>query len=292
MITLRDKIKFLRKKDGVSWELIQQDYLLSWVLAGIIAVPELNRLIVFKGGTAIKKNFIGDYRYSQDLDFSTRAALPDDNTLEKLMVEACKKAVKLQSIYKEPLIITCKWYTETKPHPENQKAFVIQAQFPWQREPLTTVMVEISTQEPVLLTPAEKTIIHSYDEKIEGAILTYQLEEIVAEKIRAILQFAKKLHERGWGRSRVRDYYDLWRILSMYNNRLSLDSIPNLVVQKCSLKNVYFTGPSQLFTNELLDDLDESWERWLAPFVPNLPRQEIVITELQKLLNQIWENHS
>ena len=46
----------------------------------------------------------------------------------------------------------------------------------------------------------------------------YDINEIVVEKMRALLQFAKKLHERGWGRSRVRDYYDLWRIFGTYGS--------------------------------------------------------------------------
>ena len=60
----------------------------------------------------------------------------------------------------------------------------------------------------------------------------YKLEEIIAEKIRAILQFAAKLHERGWGRSRARDYYDLWRIFKEYRDYINLDIIPSMVLQK------------------------------------------------------------
>lgn len=196
----------------------------------------------------------------------------------------------LQKKQNESLFITGKWYLEKKPHPENQKAFVIQAQFPWHREALTSVMVEISTQEHVYLAPEEKGIIHGYGESMEGSLYVYQLEEIIAEKVCAILDFAKKLHEKEWGRSRVRDYYDIWRILSKYHNSLKLAAIPDLVLKKCARKNVIFTDISQLFSEILLDDLDRSWERWLAPFVPGLPDQEIVIQETKKLLQLIWHH--
>jgi len=54
---------------GVPPEVIEKDYLLSYLLAGIAAVPDLAGLR-FKGGTALKKMYFGDYRFSEDLDFS------------------------------------------------------------------------------------------------------------------------------------------------------------------------------------------------------------------------------
>jgi len=78
----------------------------------------------------------------------------------------------------------------------------------------------MATREKVLLKPVGKSIIHGYGENLEGTIFAYQLEEIIAEKVRAILQFVKKLHERGWARSRIRDYYDLWRILGEYGGQI------------------------------------------------------------------------
>jgi len=70
-------------------------------------------------------------------------------------------------------------------------------------------------------------------------LFVYRVEEIIAEKIRAILQFAKKLHKRGWGRSRVRDYYDLWRIFSAYRDQIDHTILPELITQKCLRKKVF-----------------------------------------------------
>ena len=54
---------------GVPVEVVEKDYVLSYVLAGIVDVPAL-RGLCFKGGTALKKIYFGDYRFSEDLDFS------------------------------------------------------------------------------------------------------------------------------------------------------------------------------------------------------------------------------
>jgi predicted nucleotidyltransferase component of viral defense system len=46
--------------------------------------------------------------------------------------------------------------------------------------------------------------------------MVYPLAEIVAEKLRALLQSRQRLQARGWGASRVcRDYYDLWKVLNL-----------------------------------------------------------------------------
>ena len=67
---LRKRLEEEAHKNGVKWDIIEQDYVLSWVLQGISSVPKLNNSIVFKGGTALRKSYFGNYRFSQDLDFS------------------------------------------------------------------------------------------------------------------------------------------------------------------------------------------------------------------------------
>jgi len=56
-------------RQGVPTEVIEKDYVLSYLLAGLTDVPDLCGL-KFKGGTALKKAYFGDYRFSEDLDFS------------------------------------------------------------------------------------------------------------------------------------------------------------------------------------------------------------------------------
>ena len=53
-------------------------------------------------------------------------------------------------------------YVEKKPHPEGQKAFVIQARLPWHRDYFTRVYIEVTYQEIILLPPSLRNIIHSY----------------------------------------------------------------------------------------------------------------------------------
>ena len=70
MKPLRLRLDDARKRLGLPWEVLERDYLLSWILAGITEVETLRDSLVFKGGTALKKCYFGDYRFSEDLDFT------------------------------------------------------------------------------------------------------------------------------------------------------------------------------------------------------------------------------
>lgn len=43
---------------------IEKDYVLSWVLFAISKNEILNKALVFKGGTVLKKAYFEDYRFS------------------------------------------------------------------------------------------------------------------------------------------------------------------------------------------------------------------------------------
>ena len=52
--------------------IVEKDYVLGWMLAGINAHDELRESWVFKGGTCLKKCYFETYRFSEDLDFTLR----------------------------------------------------------------------------------------------------------------------------------------------------------------------------------------------------------------------------
>jgi predicted nucleotidyltransferase component of viral defense system len=71
------------REAGVSDQQIEKEYVLSWILNGIAQHNDLSKVIVFKGGTVLKKFYFEDYRYSEDLDFT----LNDDNITNEQIFE-------------------------------------------------------------------------------------------------------------------------------------------------------------------------------------------------------------
>jgi len=277
---LRSRLEAERKRLGLPWEVLERDYLLSWVLAGIVRVPELRETLVFKGGTALKKCYFGDYRFSEDLDFTGVGHFPTGEGMEKAIREAVDISANLLNDY-APVNITCERYTEKQPHPGGQEAFAVQARFPWHREPHTRVIVEVSVDENLLRSPVQRAVLHDYGEPLDTVVATYTLEEIIAEKLRAILQHQAKLAQRGWSRSRARDYYDLWRVLGAYPHELDLENFTPFLRAKCAIRGVGFESPDDFFLPPMLDYVERTWDQWLGPLVPGLPDFETVIGQLR-----------
>ncbi len=280
MRPLRTRLQEARRRLGIPWEVLERDYLLSWILAGVSAVPALGDTLVFKGGTALKKCYFGDYRFSEDLDFSGLDGVPTGDEMERLVNEACETAVRLLDEY-APVEIVCERYTEREPHPGGQEAFTIRARLPWQSHPQTRVMIEVTVDEPVLRPIQRREVIHEYGEPLEAEVQVYSLEEVIAEKLRAILQQADMFERRGWSRSRARDYYDLWRVLGTYREQMDLTDFRSLVHRKCALRGVDFEGPEDFFHSRMLAYVGDTWVQWLGPLVPGLPSFETVISGLR-----------
>ena len=280
MKPLRTRLEEARKRHGLPWEALERDYLLSWILASISKVEALRDTLVFKGGTALKKCYFGDYRFSEDLDFTAGGSAPTGAAMETAMREVCATAVKLLDPY-TPVEIVCERHMEREPHPSGQEAFDIRARFSWHRQLQTTVMVEISLDEKLMRPAPQRRVLHDYGEPFDVQIPVYALEEIVAEKLRAILQHVRLLERRGWVRSRARDYYDLWRILGAYRDGLDTSGFSTFLSDKCALKDVTFSGPESFFPEAMLAAVEKTWKQWLGPLVPALPPYKTVIEELR-----------
>ena len=55
---------------GLLPHVVEKDYVLGWVLAGIYGQRTLAKSWIFKGGTCLKKCYFETYRFSEDLDFT------------------------------------------------------------------------------------------------------------------------------------------------------------------------------------------------------------------------------
>jgi len=118
------------------------------------------------------------------------------------------------------------------------------------------------------------------------------MEEIVLEKLRAILQKTKKLHEEGRDRSRTRDYYDLWRIFTTFESLLNFENFSTLLQKKCDLKNVHFVGAESFFDPVMMETVRRTWKQWLGNLVSDLPECSQVISELRTRLESLLaDNH-
>jgi uncharacterized protein len=55
-------------------DVLERDYCLAWFLSALSG-SDLKPALAFKGGTALKRCYFADYRFSEDLDFTLREPL-------------------------------------------------------------------------------------------------------------------------------------------------------------------------------------------------------------------------
>jgi hypothetical protein len=127
-----------------------------------------------------------------------------------------------------------------------------------------------------------RPIIHGYGEELTGAVRAYSLEEIVAEKLRALLQNEARRAERGWVRPRCRDLYDLWRILGNPPAAVDRAVVRRILPDKCSVRGVSFDNAADFFPTALLDTVHAGWDADLAPLVLELPAADLVVKDLKR----------
>ena len=76
MIPKRD-LQQLRAEWTLDIGVIEKDYVLGWLLAGIAQHPALAESWIFKGGTCLRKCYYETFRFSEDLDFTVMEGGPD-----------------------------------------------------------------------------------------------------------------------------------------------------------------------------------------------------------------------
>lgn len=286
MTNLHSILRRHAKEYGIRLDIVEKDYALSYLLSAIAETPGLGDQIALKGGTALKKVYFAEYRFSEDLDYST-LRLGALSNLPDAMERAVERATdRLQE--RGPFDVFYELLRLKQPHPSGQAAFLVRVRFPGQRQALCRLKVEITVDEEILLPVEEHPLRHGFQETLNASVKVYALPEIVAEKLRALLQSRQRLLQRGWGASRVcRDYHDLWAVLS--SEAEMGNSFPDVVRKKCASRNISFSSPEEFLSADLQEIARQEWEQQLSPFVPNAPSVDRVLDDLHTLIPRLFQ---
>ena len=285
MSNVSQMIRSVAQTKKVLQYIVEKDYALTYLLAAIVQADGLGENLVLKGGTALKKLYFAEYRFSEDLDYSTRVMGPIQQI--DVAMEAVVRSMSKMLNERGPFRVELEPLMLKQPHSGDQKAYWVRVQFPAQRQALCRLKVEITVDEPILTSVKVCPILHGFAEDIEMQIPVYSLEEITVEKLRALLQSKVRLHERGWGASRVcRDYYDLWTLLQVPGLKSS-DLLP-LLAEKCVVRNVTYESPDDFISQDLMAVASAEWAQQLLPFVPDAPAAEELLPQVQSFILSIW----
>ncbi|GAB6101014.1 hypothetical protein JCM16138_02370 [Thermococcus atlanticus] len=95
------EIKAVARKKGVPESTVERDYAQNWLLFGL---SKTSLKMALKRGTGIRKVYIGDYRFSDDLDF-TLMVKHDEKTVQEELMKGIKIARKESGISFEKNIV-------------------------------------------------------------------------------------------------------------------------------------------------------------------------------------------
>ncbi|MBU0768740.1 MAG: nucleotidyl transferase AbiEii/AbiGii toxin family protein, partial [Proteobacteria bacterium] len=121
-----------------------------------------------------------------------------------------------------------------------------------------------------------------YSDLSAFGITAYSKREIVAEKLRSLLQQQKK-----W--PRPRDLYDLWYILCKTRERFSWQELKPLFDEKCRIRDVQPDITS--LTSDMLREWNENaWLNRLEPMLKDVPDFDRLWKEWVKTFHKLIED--
>ena len=284
---LKDELRATASELGVPLDVIEKDYALGHVLTSIYGDDELASCLVFKGGTALRKAYFSDYRFSVDLDF-TGIGGPRGSDLEAAVARIAAGAQQA-SLERGSFRVASARRNESEPHPGAQEAFQVRVQYPWHSQPLCSIKLEMTTDESVLLPTICRNLLDSAEDRSDTMLVCYALEEIVAEKLRTPLQAFRRAVEGKWVRNCARDYYDLWYLTSP-DVALDLETVGSILREKCEARDVSFGHVGSFFPATVVAEAERQWRSSLADLVRRLPTFEIVVAELKPRIAAVLQS--
>ena len=266
------ELKRMAGHSGIHYGVLERDYCLGWMLYGISRERTLYQGLVFKGGTALKKCFFGEFRFSQDLDYTCRKDLPAQE-LEPLIHNACRNASHMSGAE-----FRLAEFQKTRSI-EGEEAFAAKIDYRGPSNPksmLPRIQMDLTYYEDVVLEPEDRKVLHYYSDELRGArAWCYRLEEILAEKLRAVLQQRKRV-------PRPRDFYDLWWVLG--NKKCDKAMVRQAFEAKCKLKNEPYKSVQDFFNKFLLSKNRAAWAASIGRQVKDVPSFDQVVEELRPMI--------
>ena len=228
---------------------VEKDYF-QHVVLGAISRRAAGTL-VFKGGTMLQKTGVVR-RFSEDLDFTASGPV---RRLEEPSIRAIE-------------VLNHRASTDRQVDDERTTGFRLRIEGPLFRERrgICTIRVEVSVRESVVLEPGRFEFDPPYPEVLPYVLATMRPEEVLAEKVRAILS-----------RQKARDLHDVHMLIKK-GTELRVD----LVDRKLEYYGMEFDPDEFIARCEVLG---HDWETELPPLMDRVEPFEDAMDSVRVLLS-------
>lgn len=250
------EVKEMAREYGVPVSTVERDYAQNWLLKFLGS-----SFLALKGGTGIRKAYIEKYRFSDDLDFTL---------LEKINFENLKNHVinSLEVARNESGII----FYDRIGLKETATGSRISIYFDVIRKssgiPLS-IKIDVTSpgNEFILLPLNDRKIFHRYSDSLNANIKAYSLDEMVAEKTRALFE-----------RTRPRDLYDVWYLRDVVSKKSVLEILPSKFQQRDIQFDLHSIEKRKI-------NFENAWNKSLSHQINELPDFDSVYKEVLRKLS-------
>ena len=253
------------EEEGLRFDQTEKDYVILWVLSGLIHSGMTKHGWVFKGGTCLRHCYYEGYRFSEDIDFSCKPGGDNlDASLQLLQKTAnhVQRESGIRLAVREALTIPGDFQIEIPVEYSRGGA---------RRQGLPQIKVHLTFDEPILDKPVVHVIKSRYTDLSPFKVHSYTKKEIVVEKLRSLLQQQKK-----W--PRPRDLYDLWYIMCRSGEQFDWGELFPMFQEKCRIRDV--KPDLAALTSADLKELNKNvWRDRLGPMLKELPDFDVVWEE-------------
>jgi len=108
LMILIAELKRIAAKKGVALSVVEKDYALTWILCAL-SKTKYKEQFIFKGGTALRKVYFPDWRYSEDLDFTVITILNQEELnnfikeINNYLMEKTGLSITTKSLHLNPV---------------------------------------------------------------------------------------------------------------------------------------------------------------------------------------------
>jgi predicted nucleotidyltransferase component of viral defense system len=245
-------IKSLARRQGIDPAVVDRDHALGIVLWAMESQGSLQGW-VFKGGTCLRKCHFGDYRFSEDLDFTVTEKLSVAGARDA--IASCAPTAANQGVQ----LVLDELRVEVMNDDYGRESIEIKVPYrgALHMGSAQNVQFHLSADEELAFEPETRPLLHPYDDAsgLECRISAYALEEVLAEKLRAVA--GQRRH------AVARDVYD---IASVVRRGADAGAALSALPKKAARKGVDLSDAAARFRARE-DEYAASWGRTLEYLV-------------------------
>tara|TARA_R110002111_G_scaffold260867_1_gene332918 strand:+ start:26309 stop:27760 length:1452 start_codon:yes stop_codon:yes gene_type:complete len=279
----KQEIIEIATQSNLQTHVIEKDYVLGWLLAGINRHAALHDTWVFKGGTCLKKCYFETYRFSEDLDFTLRETSHIDvDFLRGTFAEISEWIYEQSGIEIPADRMKFEVYTNPRGVESCQGRVYYKGPATYSgKHSMPRIKLDLSSDEVVVDDPVTIPVRHDYTDCPEGGIniQAYSYAEVFAEKIRALKE-----------RTRPRDLYDVINFYRRPESSEVAGDVKSFVTKKCAFKSITFPILADLEPHK--DICATGWEDQLSHQLQALPPFDSFWSELPSFFSWLDDPES